>query len=108
MLILASEFEGFPLVLAECMSFGVVPVVYGSYSAVYDIIEDGKDGLIIPKTNEGFNAVAMAEKMAVVMIDMRRLQQMALAAIQKSKNYSIDKIYQQWMGVIAEIQQGAI
>lgn len=108
MLILSSEFEGFPLVLAECMSFGVVPVVYGSYSAVYDIIEDDKDGLIIPKTNEGFNAVAMAEKMAVVMIDIRRLQQMALAAIQKSKNYSIDKIYQQWMGVIAEIQQGAI
>ena len=36
-LLLTSEFEGFPLVLPECMSFGVVPAVYGSYSAVYDI-----------------------------------------------------------------------
>ena len=63
--------------LAECMSFGVVPVVYGSYSAVNDIIEDGKDGIIVPKTDEGFNA-----------------------AIEKSKNYSTDKIYEQWMRVM--------
>ena len=90
------------------MSFGVVPVVYGSYSAVYDIIEDGKDGLIIPKTSEGFNAAVMAEKMAGVMTDKCRLEQMALAAIEKSKDYSSDKIYQQWMGVIEEIEQGAI
>lgn len=103
MLILASEFEGFPLVLAECMSFGVVPVVYGSYSAVYDIIEDGRDGLIIPKTREGFNAAVMAERMAAVMTDKHRLEQMALAAIEKSKDYSIDKIYQQWMGVIGNL-----
>lgn len=103
LLMLASEFEGFPLVLAECMSFGVVPVVYGSYSAVYDIIEDGKDGLIIPKTNEGFNAAVMAERMAAAMTDNRRLEQMALAAIEKSKDYSIDKIYQQWMGVIGNL-----
>ena len=100
LLILTSEFEGFPLVLAECMSFGVVPVVYGSYSAVYDIIEDGKDGLIIPKTNEGFNAAVMAERMAAAMTDNRRLEQMAIAAIEKSKDYSIDKIYRQWIKVM--------
>lgn len=102
-LILTSEFEGFGLVIVEAMSFGVVPVVYGSYSAVYDIIEDGKDGLIIPKTNDGFNAAVMAERMAAAMTDNRRLEQMALAAIGKSKNYSIDKIYQQWMGVIGNL-----
>lgn len=85
------------------MSFGVVPVVYGSYSAVYDIIEDGKDGLIIPKTNEGFNAAVMAERMAAAMTDNRRLEQMALAGIGKSKNYSIDKIYQQWMEILHKV-----
>lgn len=46
-LMLTSEYEGFPLVIAECMSFGVVPIVYGSYSAVYDIIENGKNGAIV-------------------------------------------------------------
>ena len=45
LLMLTSDFEGFPLVLAECMSFGVVPVVYNSYAAVGDIIS-------VPYTNE--------------------------------------------------------
>lgn len=100
LLILTSEFEGFPLVLAECMSFGVVPVVYGSYSAVYDIIEDGRDGLIVPKTNGGFNAAMMAERMSGIMDAPSILYSMALAAIEKSKNYSIDKIYEQWIEVM--------
>lgn len=103
LLILTSEFEGFPLVLAECMSFGVVPAVFGSYSAVYDIIEDGVDGIIIPKTDEGFNSSVMAEKIMNLMNDSDKLNAMALAAIEKSKNYSIDIIYNQWMEVFQKI-----
>ena len=105
MLILTSEFEGFPLVLAECMSFGVVPVVYGSYSAVYDIIEDGKDGCIIEKTTEDFNAAMMAERMGELLNHPKKLNDMALAAIEKSKDYSIDKIYKQWMAVMEDGQR---
>lgn len=99
-LMLTSEFEGFPLVLAECMSFGVVPVVYGSYSAVYDIVADGVDGLIIPKTDKKFNAAIMAGRIRNIMDDKNKMNAMALAAIEKSKIYSIDKIYDQWMKVI--------
>ena len=99
-LMLTSEFEGFPLVLGECMSFGVVPVVYGSYSAVYDIVADGVDGLIIPKTDKKFNAAIMAGRIRNIMDDKNKMNAMALAAIEKSKIYSIDKIYDQWMKVI--------
>ena len=99
-LILTSEYEGFPLVITECMSFGVVPVVYGSYPAVYDIIEDGKDGMILPKTDAGFDARAMAGKLEQLMQDSERLETMARAAIVKSSDWSVDRIYEQWMGVI--------
>lgn len=102
-LLLTSEFEGFPLILAECMSFGVVPVVYGSYSAVYDIIEDGKDGIIVSKTDEGFNAALMAEKVTSIISDIDKRNNMALAAIEKSMNYSIDQIYKQWMEIIQKV-----
>lgn len=47
-LMLTSDIEGFPLVLAECMSYGVIPVVYASYPAVYDIVKDQENGIIIP------------------------------------------------------------
>ena len=44
--LLTSDLEGFGLVVIESMSYGVVPVVYGSYEAIYDIIDNGKSGLI--------------------------------------------------------------
>lgn len=103
MLLLTSDFEGFPLVLTEAMSFGVIPVVYGSFSAVYDIIEDKKDGIIVHKTDEGFNAVVMAEKVTSIIRDIDKRNNMALAAIEKSKNYSIDQIYKQWMEIIQKV-----
>lgn len=104
MLMLTSEYEGFPLVLAECMSFGVVPAVYGSYSAVYDIIEDGKDGIILPFDEEkGFNAEKMAERMAAIMDSPETLQTMAVQAVEKSKEYSIDKIARQWEELMGKL-----
>ena len=95
-LLLTSEFEGFPLVLPECMSFGVVPAVYGSYSAVYDIVEDGKNGLILPYDKKGYNAALMAEKLSVLMQSSDERQRMAENAIVTSRKYSLDSVYQSW------------
>ena len=98
-LLLTSEFEGFPLVLAECMSFGVVPVVYGSYSAVYDIICDGENGMIVKPQNVGFSANDMAKAVKKVIEDDTNRFNMSQQAIITSKDYSIDAIYRQWENV---------
>lgn len=103
MLILTSEFEGFPLVLAEAMSFGVVPAVYNSYAAAADIVHNEVNGLLIPYSKEGFQSGVMAEQMAAVMNDSIRLNTMALEAIKTSREYSVDTIYQQWMKVFEEL-----
>lgn len=96
-LLLTSEYEGFPLVLAECMSFGVIPVVYDSYSAVRDIIDDGKDGIVIPYEKNGYDADKAADMLAQVMQNDSLHDMMAHAAIDKSKAYSVERIYQEWM-----------
>lgn len=95
-LMLTSDFEGFPLVLAECMSFGVIPAVYHSYAAVDDIIEDGKDGIILPYCKDGFYAEDMAKKLSLLMNDEQLRNSMALAAIRKSENYSVERIFEEW------------
>lgn len=104
-LMLTSEYEGFPLVLAECMSFGVIPAVYNSYSAVCDIIDGGKDGIVLPYHEKGYDANEAAGMIANIMKDDGKREQMALAAIKKSKEYSVEKIYSEWERVFHSLLQ---
>lgn len=96
-LLLVSEYEGFPLVLAESMSFGVIPVVYNSYSAVGDIINDGENGLVIPYHKDGYRTDEAANLLSNLMNDAAKREVMALTAIEKSKEYSVERIYEQWL-----------
>lgn len=102
-LLLTSEYEGFPLVLAECMGFGVIPVVYDSYSAVRDIIDDGKDGIVIPYEKNGYDADKAAGMLAQVMQNDSLRDMMAHAAVEKSKAYSVERIYQEWMRTLTSL-----
>lgn len=102
-LLLTSEYEGFPLVLAECMSFGVIPVVYDSYSAVRDIIDDGKDGVVILYEKNGYDADKAAGMLVQVMQNDSLREMMAHAAIEKSKAYSVERIYQEWMRTLTSL-----
>lgn len=105
-LILTSEYEGFPLVLAECMSFGVVPVVYGSYSAVYDIIKHKENGMIVQPQNGKFEVNEMAKRLAFVMENESKRNEMAQNAILTSKrDYSLESIYRSWEKVFDKLMQ---
>lgn len=104
-LLLTSDFEGFPLVLAECMSFGVVPAVYASFAAVYDIIDDGKNGIILPFNKHGFVAQDMANRVGIIMSYPQILQNKAMHAIEKSKEFSIDKIVGRWGEVFQSLKR---
>lgn len=96
-IVLVSEYEGFPLVLPEAMQYGLIPVVYGSYSAVYDIVDDDHDGKILPYKKEGFDAFGMAQKIESIMNmpDEERVL-MQKKAIKKSMMFSKDVILDQW------------
>lgn len=95
LLFLTSEYEGFGLVIVEGMSFGVAPVVYGSFSAAYDLVDHGTDGFILPADN-GFQAQEMAELAAVLMQSPDALHAMAREAVAKSRNFMPEHIVRQW------------
>lgn len=94
-IILTSEYEGFPLVLAEAMAFGLVPIVYGSYSAAYDIINNN-NGSIIEYNNRQFPKDIFASQMQKIMNNDQLYLNMAKQAIIESKKYSTDSIYLSW------------
>ena len=92
-LMLTSDLEGFGLVIVEGMSYGVVPVVYGSYVSVYDIITDGEDGFITPMP---YSRDATVSCLRRIMDNPELAKRMSRNAREKSKRFSVDSIVAQW------------
>ena len=103
LLMLTSDFEGFGLVVTEAMSFGVVSVVYNSYAAAGDLIDDGKNGVLLPFHKEGYDAEEAAIVMSKLMTDDVHRNELAEAALVKSQKFSLDRIYNEWMEKIENL-----
>lgn len=99
-LLLTSDLEGFGLVIVEGMSFGVVPIVYGSYDAVYDIIENGKTGIITPMPYKIENTV---KALTGLMADENQRYEMAEKVIEEAKRFRLDDIVDKWEKLFFEI-----
>jgi glycosyltransferase involved in cell wall biosynthesis len=100
-LLLTSEYEGFPLVIAEGMSYGVVLIVYGSYPAVYDIIEHGKNGFI---TNKPYSKQETVEYLKMLMNDEALRNKMAHEAQKIADKFSIENIVKKWEKLFEDIK----
>lgn len=99
-LLLVSEYEGFPLVTIESMSYGVVPVVLGSYAACYDIIENGKNGFIVPTP---FRTQMFADVVDSLICNKAVLKRISKAAYISSENFSRKKIVEKWNELMDEV-----
>lgn len=97
---LTSDLEGFGLVIIESMSFGCVPIVYGSYEAAYDIIDQGVCGFVTPKP---YSKAKTTEKMESLMNDEKLRFDMAKKAMEKAKSFSIDSISQKWYELFNDV-----
>ena len=100
-LVMASSFEGWPMVLGEAMQQGCVPVVYGSFLSAYDIIDDGKNGCVIPPFDEN----GFIESLRRLMSDDALRIEIGKAAIQKSAMYSVNEIKNCWYNVFKDVSE---
>ena len=96
-LMLTSDLEGFGLVVVDGMSYGVVPVVYGSYSTIYDILDNGVDGFI---TSYPYNKEETLKALKSLMDDEKQLRRMSEAAKIKSQLFSVDSVYKKWIDLL--------
>jgi len=104
-LCMVSAYEGFPMVIPEAMQFGCVPFVFDSFPAVRDMVDDGRNGFIIPISRVGrylkfflrggiaryCEAVKMfASKPESELLTMRK------DAIDKSREFDARNVWAQW------------
>lgn len=93
-LILTSEYEGFPLVVTEGMSYGVVPVVLGSYQAAYDTIKNGQSGFVIPYPYVCRNFVTVLKEL-LENSDIRK--NMSSLSMEWSRQFNRNFIIERWL-----------
>lgn len=89
---MTSTYEGWGMVLTEAMSYGCVPFAYATYESLHDIIDDGKNGIIV----KPFNKEEMARRIQEVIDDNEKFAAMQKAAIEKAKTFSVENIVDKW------------
>ena len=93
---MTSIYEGFPMTLLECQSFGVVPLLYNSFSAAVDIIDDGINGYLISP----YKKKEYAKKLHQLMNDPVQLQQMKNRCMEKIHSFDPEYIGGKWINLI--------
>jgi len=93
-----SLFEGFALVILEAMAAGL-PVITTPNTAGPDLIEDGKEGLIVPAGD----ANALREAMESLLHNPERARSMGRAAHEKAKEFTWERYGERWEALVRDL-----
>src|SRR4051812_8784999 len=98
---LSSRWEGLPLVLLEAMSVGMAVVSIDCPTGPADVIEDHVNGLLIRPRTVGALAAGLAE----MMDDEELRRRCGAAAVETTRDYTMDAVGPQWEQVLEEAWQ---
>ena len=97
--VLSSRFEGFPLVLLEAMSVGMAVVSFDCPTGPRDLVEDGRNGLLVPAND----VEALAAAIARMMDDEELRRRCAAAAPGSVRAYSAEAVGRRWEELLSEV-----
>jgi glycosyltransferase involved in cell wall biosynthesis len=90
--VLSSRFEGFPLVLIEAMSKGMACVAFDCPTGPADIVDDHRNGLLVPaKDVEGLTAALME-----MVADEELRRRCGEAAVETAERFTMAAIGPRW------------
>jgi glycosyltransferase involved in cell wall biosynthesis len=95
MFVLSSRFEGFPLILVEAMSKGLPVVSFDCPTGPRDVIDDNRDGILVPR--EDIDALAGAMRELIADRELRR--RLGAEAARTAAGYTIEALGPRWDGL---------
>lgn len=98
-LCMTSLYEGLPMVILEAKLHGVIPIIYDTYSASVDLINNNETGYIITP----FNKKEYVECLSKLMDNDILRHEMMLKSREDSKRFDIDSIGQKWENLFSEL-----
>lgn len=93
--IMTSAIEGWPMTISESMQTGCVPIVMDSFSSVHDLIENNKNGIIVPNNN----IKLLVKETRELMDNYQKRNEMAKEALKSIERFNINTIGEQWINL---------
>jgi glycosyltransferase involved in cell wall biosynthesis len=99
--VLSSRFEGFPLVLLEAMSKGMAVVAFDCPTGPADIIDDHRNGLLVPAKDVDALGAALMEMVE----DEQLRRRCGAAAIETARDYTMAAVGPRWDALLQSLAQ---
>lgn len=96
---MSSRFEGLPMVLLEACSKGVPPVSYDIPEGPRQLIDHGRNGLLVP---EG-DIAGLTEALRTLMDDPELRRRLGAAALETARSYEAGAIVDRWIALAEEV-----
>jgi glycosyltransferase involved in cell wall biosynthesis len=99
-LVLASRYEGLPMVVLEAMACGLPVVVTRCFPGVEEIVGDGGAGLIVDTNDES----GLAEAIQKLLADSQLRERMALEGRVRAQRFAAETIARQYLKVLDGVE----